>query len=109
MFWFGQLTSLLLGCRPNVGGVVGLADLYVDPALGFSLGWAAWVSSSYQCYRQQTQGCADGSFPVQLERNSAYVGLRIRQHLCHLNLFTATEITAAALVIGYWDKNSQAQ
>ena len=29
--------------RPNVGGVVGLADLYVDPALGFSLGWAAWV------------------------------------------------------------------
>ena len=30
--------------RPNVGGVVGLADLYVDPALGFSLGWAAWVS-----------------------------------------------------------------
>lgn len=29
---------------PNVGGVIGLADLYVDPALGFSLGWAAWVS-----------------------------------------------------------------
>ena len=29
--------------RPNVGGVVGLADLYVDRALGFSLGWAAWV------------------------------------------------------------------
>lgn len=22
---------------------MGLADLYVDPALGFSLGWAAWV------------------------------------------------------------------
>lgn len=34
-------------CRPNVGGVVGLADLYVDPALGFSLGWAAWVSTSF--------------------------------------------------------------
>ena len=33
-------------CRPNVGGVVGLADLYVDPALGFSLGWAAWVRTS---------------------------------------------------------------
>ena len=30
--------------RPNVGGIVGIADLYVDPALGFSLGWAAWVS-----------------------------------------------------------------
>ena len=29
-----------------MGGVVGLADLYVDPALGFSLGWAAWVSLS---------------------------------------------------------------
>ena len=29
--------------RPNVGGVIGLADLYVDEALGFSLGWAAWV------------------------------------------------------------------
>ena len=29
--------------RPNVGGVVGLTDLYVDKALGFSLGWAAWV------------------------------------------------------------------
>ena len=36
-------------CRPNVGGVVGLADLYVDPALGFSLGWAAWVSSGVRC------------------------------------------------------------
>lgn len=30
---------------PNVGGIVGLADLYVDPAFGFSLGWAAWVSA----------------------------------------------------------------
>jgi hypothetical protein len=35
--------SLLLLYSPNVGGVVGLADLYVDKALGFSLGWAAWV------------------------------------------------------------------
>ena len=30
-----------------MGGVVGLADLYVDPALGFSLGWAAWVSPGF--------------------------------------------------------------
>ena len=37
-------TSSLHSSSPNVGGVVGLADLYVDPALGFSLGWAAWVS-----------------------------------------------------------------
>ncbi|KAM5541193.1 hypothetical protein V8D89_005122 [Ganoderma adspersum] len=29
---------------PNVGGVVGLADLYVDPTLDFSLGWAAWYN-----------------------------------------------------------------
>ena len=36
--------SSLHSSSPNVGGVVGLADLYVDPALGFSLGWAAWVS-----------------------------------------------------------------
>ena len=32
--------------RPNVGGTVGLADLYVDPALGFSMGWAAWYNWS---------------------------------------------------------------
>ena len=32
--------------RPNVGGVVGLADLYVDPAVGFSMGWAAWYNWS---------------------------------------------------------------
>ncbi len=38
--------------RPNVGGVVGLADLYVDPALGFSLGWAAWVCIVF-CSRVQ--------------------------------------------------------
>lgn len=44
-------------CRPNVGGVVGLADLYVDPALGFSLGWAAWVSVPfYVALCPQTQG-----------------------------------------------------
>ncbi|RPD71597.1 hypothetical protein L226DRAFT_537868 [Lentinus tigrinus ALCF2SS1-7] len=61
----GEMIAFL----PNVGGVVGLADLYVDPALGFSLGWAAWYNWS---------------------------------------ITLPTEITAAALVIGYWDKNSQA-
>ncbi|KAL1946117.1 hypothetical protein VTO73DRAFT_15244 [Trametes versicolor] len=36
----------MLAYFPNVGGVIGLADLYVDPALGFSLGWAAWYNWS---------------------------------------------------------------
>ncbi|EJD50495.1 hypothetical protein AURDEDRAFT_112148, partial [Auricularia subglabra TFB-10046 SS5] len=27
---------------PNVGGPVGLADVFVDPALGFAMGWNAW-------------------------------------------------------------------
>ncbi|TFK85813.1 hypothetical protein K466DRAFT_494033 [Polyporus arcularius HHB13444] len=61
----GEMIAFL----PNVGGVVGLADLYVDPALGFSLGWAAWYNWS---------------------------------------VTLPTEITAAALVLGYWNKNSQA-
>ncbi|KAI0088652.1 amino acid permease-domain-containing protein [Irpex rosettiformis] len=34
----------MIAYLPNVGGVVGLADLFVDPALGFSLGWAAWYN-----------------------------------------------------------------
>ncbi|KIP02974.1 hypothetical protein PHLGIDRAFT_130425 [Phlebiopsis gigantea 11061_1 CR5-6] len=38
----GEMIAFL----PNVGGVVGLADLYVDPAFGFSLGWAAWYNWS---------------------------------------------------------------
>ncbi|KAI0073009.1 hypothetical protein K474DRAFT_1604052 [Panus rudis PR-1116 ss-1] len=38
----GEMIAFL----PNVGGIVGLADLYVDPALGFSLGWAAWYNWS---------------------------------------------------------------
>jgi len=38
----GEMIAFL----PNVGGVVGLADLYVDPALGFSLGWAGWYNWS---------------------------------------------------------------
>ncbi|KAM5541192.1 hypothetical protein V8D89_005121 [Ganoderma adspersum] len=54
----GEMTAFL----PNVGGVVGLADLYVDPALGFSLGWAGWYNWT-------------------------------------------TEITAAAVVIGYWKED----
>ncbi|KAL1946120.1 hypothetical protein VTO73DRAFT_15247 [Trametes versicolor] len=54
----------MIAYLPNVGGVVGLADLYVDPALGFSLGWAAWYNWSV-------------TLPA--------------------------EITAAAVVIGYWD------
>ncbi|KAF8150865.1 amino acid permease-domain-containing protein [Crassisporium funariophilum] len=29
---------------PNVGGPVGLAGVYVDPALGFALGWNAWYN-----------------------------------------------------------------
>ncbi|KAI0088659.1 amino acid permease-domain-containing protein [Irpex rosettiformis] len=36
----------MIAYLPNVGGVVGLADLFVDPALGFSLGWAAWYNWS---------------------------------------------------------------
>ncbi|KAH9919190.1 amino acid permease-domain-containing protein [Epithele typhae] len=55
----GEMIAFL----PNVGGVVGLADLYVDPALGFSLGWAAWYNWS---------------------------------------ITLPAEISAAALVIGYW-------
>ncbi|KAL4247913.1 hypothetical protein ABKN59_006786 [Abortiporus biennis] len=38
----GEMIAFL----PNIGGVVGLADLYVDKALGFSLGWAAWYNWS---------------------------------------------------------------
>ncbi|KAK7689427.1 hypothetical protein QCA50_007219 [Cerrena zonata] len=38
----GEMIAFL----PNVGGMVGLADLYVDRALGFSLGWAAWYNWS---------------------------------------------------------------
>ncbi|KAI0823275.1 amino acid permease-domain-containing protein [Trametes gibbosa] len=56
----------MIAYLPNVGGVVGLADLYVDPALGFSLGWAAWYNWS---------------------------------------ITLPAEITAAAVVIGYWDTN----
>uniref|UniRef100_A0A8H8CLS1 Amino acid permease/ SLC12A domain-containing protein n=2 Tax=Psilocybe cubensis TaxID=181762 RepID=A0A8H8CLS1_PSICU len=35
---------LLAHFWPNVGGPVGLAGLYVDPALGFALGWNAWYN-----------------------------------------------------------------
>ncbi|EED81941.1 predicted protein [Postia placenta Mad-698-R] len=40
----------MIAYLPNVGGVVGIADLYVDKALGFALGWASWsfmAASSY--------------------------------------------------------------
>ncbi|EKM49846.1 uncharacterized protein PHACADRAFT_106807 [Phanerochaete carnosa HHB-10118-sp] len=40
----GEMIAFL----PNVGGVVGLTDLHVDRALGFSLGWAAWVSDRFE-------------------------------------------------------------
>ncbi|KAH7097637.1 amino acid permease-domain-containing protein [Auriculariales sp. MPI-PUGE-AT-0066] len=32
----------MMAHMPNVGGPVGLADVFVDPALGFALGWGAW-------------------------------------------------------------------
>ncbi|EIW52351.1 uncharacterized protein TRAVEDRAFT_53768 [Trametes versicolor FP-101664 SS1] len=57
----------MLAYFPNVGGVIGLADLYVDPALGFSLGWAAWYNWS----------------------------------------ITLLEITAAAVVLGYWESTAK--
>ncbi|KAH9891921.1 amino acid permease-domain-containing protein [Cubamyces lactineus] len=58
----------MIAYLPNVGGVVGLADLYVDPALGFSLGWAAWYNWSV-------------TLPA--------------------------EITAAAVVLGYWESTAK--
>ncbi|TFK33223.1 amino acid permease/ SLC12A domain-containing protein [Crucibulum laeve] len=36
----GEIVAFL----PNVGGPVGIAGLYVDPALGFALGWNAWYN-----------------------------------------------------------------
>ena len=54
--------------RPNVGGVVGIADLYVDPALGFSLGWAAWVSYAFRGLRLPL---SDLWRAVQLERDAS--------------------------------------
>ncbi|CDO72292.1 hypothetical protein BN946_scf184970.g144 [Trametes cinnabarina] len=56
----------MIAYLPNVGGVVGLADLFVDPALGFSLGWAAWYNWS-----------------------------------------VTLQITAAAVVLGYWDPKAR--
>ncbi|KAI0369433.1 hypothetical protein BV20DRAFT_968017 [Pilatotrama ljubarskyi] len=58
----------MIAYLPNVGGIVGLADLYVDPALGFSLGWAAWYNWSV-------------TLPA--------------------------EITAAAVVLGYWESTAK--
>ena len=60
-----KLCVNLLLIRPNVGGVVGLADLYVDRALGFSMGWAAWVSSHYE------------------KMTSVDLNIRIVQLVCH--------------------------
>ncbi|KAI0350171.1 hypothetical protein OH77DRAFT_1431318 [Trametes cingulata] len=58
----------MIAYLPNVGGIVGLADLYVDPALGFSLGWAAWYNWS---------------------------------------ITLPAEITAAAVVLGYWENTAR--
>ncbi|KAI0747491.1 amino acid permease-domain-containing protein [Fomes fomentarius] len=60
----GEMIAFL----PNVGGVVGLADLYVDPALGFSMGWSAWYNWS---------------------------------------ITLPTEITAATVVLNYWQEQSR--
>ncbi|KAI0687059.1 amino acid permease-domain-containing protein [Earliella scabrosa] len=60
----------MIAYYPNVGGVVGLADLYVDKALGFSMGWAAWYNWS---------------------------------------ITLPTEITAAVVVLNYWEEQSRAR
>nr|VWO98217.1 N/A [Ganoderma boninense] len=74
----------MIAFLPNVGGVVGLADLYVDPALGFSLGWAAWYNWSVVLRKYLS------NLTIYYPRLTAY---------------PATEITAAAVVIGYWKQN----
>ena len=75
-----------------------MADLFVDPALGFSLGWAAWVSTNSICF------CADVIlilFKVQLECDSSYAKSMILEIIA--NVLLATEIAAAAVVVGFWD------
>lgn len=76
--------------RPNVGGVVGLADLYVDPALGFSMGWSAWYNWSITL---RTYYCRFYSAGI------AYLAW----------LSSATEITAATVVLNYWQEQSRLQ
>ncbi|KAF7980742.1 hypothetical protein HWV62_36765 [Athelia sp. TMB] len=39
---FQTSLSEMVSYTPNVGGPIGLADLYVDRALGFAMGWNAW-------------------------------------------------------------------
>ena len=94
-----NLSTYSLSLRPNVGGVVGLADLYVDKALGFSLGWAAWVSGSPESGFQSDSVYAQYNWSVTL-RMQLLNPLRRAFLICPPCL--AAEITAAAVVIGYW-------
>ncbi|KAH7097646.1 amino acid permease-domain-containing protein [Auriculariales sp. MPI-PUGE-AT-0066] len=34
----------MMSYMPDAGGLVGLADIFVDPALGFTLGWGVWYN-----------------------------------------------------------------
>ncbi|KAH7094027.1 amino acid permease-domain-containing protein [Auriculariales sp. MPI-PUGE-AT-0066] len=35
----------MMAHMPNVGGTIGLADVFADPALGFAMGWGSFVAS----------------------------------------------------------------
>ncbi|KAH7097644.1 amino acid permease-domain-containing protein [Auriculariales sp. MPI-PUGE-AT-0066] len=34
----------MMSYMPDAGGLVGLADIFVDPALGFAIGWSSWYN-----------------------------------------------------------------
>lgn len=49
---------------------MGLADLYVDPAVGFSLGWAAWVSLTITTFELLCLTSFEYNWSVTLRRSS---------------------------------------
>ncbi|THG96082.1 hypothetical protein EW026_g5681 [Hermanssonia centrifuga] len=77
----GEMIAFL----PNVGGIVGLADLYVDPAVGFSLGWAAWYNWSV-------------TLPTEIAAAAVLVGAWDTQHHVPAWVFSAIFLILATSV-----------
>lgn len=84
MLALGEMTTLY----PVSGAFTHYTARFVDPALGFALGWNYWYS--YAITLPTVSSISDCQVSGQLERDQ-----RLTSHVLQ-------EITAAALVIQYW-------
>ncbi|KIM83249.1 hypothetical protein PILCRDRAFT_7206 [Piloderma croceum F 1598] len=89
--------------EPHVGGPVGLADVYVDQALGFAMGWNAWYNWSIVLPAELSASSIIASFYVPAMADTERYNSIVKK----LSYGTTSVLLVSAVAINFLGKYGQ--